>query len=78
METELEKNLAQIARDSAYMRGQWDATIPDIKRLLELHSGKIGMLENVQANMIGKAGIAGVLGGGVVGLVFTWIGKHLF
>lgn len=73
---EFEEKIDKIDRNSAYMRGQWDAVIPRVEKLLQIHDAKIQGLETQQANTSGKALMVGSFGGLVLSAVFTWLGKH--
>lgn len=70
----MEEKIDKIAKDSSYMRGKMDATLPRIDKMLDDHETRIKKTETDQAMMKGKVAVAG----GMAGLVVAWISKHFF
>lgn len=69
--------IEKIAENSAYMRGQWDATIPTVLASNEDHETRLSSVENKLSNMQGRLTVTAAAGGGLMWLVGYWIKKTL-
>lgn len=76
MTSTLEEKIDKISEETSYMRGQWDATIPEIRKLLSEHGKRIGAQEQSMSNMTGKSTAVGAVSGGMLAALLTWIFKH--
>lgn len=74
----IETKIDRIATDVAYMRGQYESTIPDLKKVIDDHSRRINGVEQTQANIKGKVAIISVAGGGVMSVIAMWVKSHFF
>lgn len=72
----LEEKIDKIGTDVAYMRGQWDEAIPNMKKMVITHGEEISALKVANENIKTKIGIIGVLSGVFGTGIVEWAFKH--
>lgn len=77
MDKLIEAKIDKIAEDTAYMRGKWDATIPNLQASIINHETRLGGIENKFANLQGRMTVSGIAGGGIMTLLVFWVKKLL-
>lgn len=69
----LSEKIDKIMRDTSYMRGQWDAIIPNLTRKVDEHEKELDEQGKLIANNQGKAAIVGAVGGTFMSVIIAWV-----